>query len=888
MKIPELLVPVGGPQQLRAAIANGADAVYMSGNAFNARLNADNFSDNEIAHAIDLAHEYGVRVHITQNTLIKTEEMEAALNNAVKMYEYGADALIIQDRGLASAIKKIIPDMPLHMSTQGTVYDIEGVREAADAGFDRVILSRELSRDEIADICRAAKRELDTEIEIFVHGAICICYSGQCHMSDFIGGRSGNRGACAQPCRLPYSLFLNGRDTGAANYPLSPADMSLIKHLREISEIGVASLKIEGRMKSPEYVALVASKYRKYLDSIALGDEKEVTKQDIDELMQIFSRGSFTDAYFRGESGKQLMSDDLPKHHGLRIGEIVSADRKRGHAFIKLSSELSNGDGIEIRSQESSGKGAKQAALSAGGVITYIKQADAGRNSKNKNSRKSEKSKAAPALLKKAERGQTVEAGDIPALAKADGSVLRPGTPVYRISDASLNADTRASYEKLPQRVGIDIRFEAAEGERALLTASEHAASSEGGCVKVMSDAPLEKAIKKPADEENIKQRLHKTGGTPYKTDECEVCIKGEPVISAAELNAMRREALEKLTEKRIERSHRTYAPGACGIKDILKKYPDTEYAPERYRSSENRKTDITINVYMTDSSVEHTSQRVIDIIEALKKDDSMLKDMQRIRLNVPFRSAVDEKVIKAASGAGLHMTACLPAISKKTYSGDPVISSEDAEKLKELCTSGVLYGISAANPSQLMLFRSSAAGGAPEAPKIFFEESMNIYNAYTAERALARGMICGVVSHELHPSDMTSFGKTAAACEFSVWGRIPLMYTEHCPAGSSPVAGGVVGSKGHSCRNDIRSCCTEKDKKHYCRAGRYELVDRKGERFPLVLDDTTCRCTVMSFRKVDHTRRINELKSAGVNCFRINIFDEDTDEIMDILKYVR
>ena len=179
MKIPELLVPVGGPQQLRAAIANGADAVYMSGNAFNARLNADNFNDNEIANAIDLAHEYGVRVHITQNTLIKTEEMEAALNNAIKMYEYGADALIIQDRGLASAIKKIIPDMPLHMSTQGTVYDIEGVREAVNAGFDRVILSRELSRDEIADICRAAKRELDTEIEIFVHGAICICYSGQ-------------------------------------------------------------------------------------------------------------------------------------------------------------------------------------------------------------------------------------------------------------------------------------------------------------------------------------------------------------------------------------------------------------------------------------------------------------------------------------------------------------------------------------------------------------------------------------------------------------------------------------------------------------------------------------------------------------------------------------
>ena len=185
------------------------------------------------------------------------------------------------------------------------------------------------------------------------------------------------------------------------------------------------------------------------------------------------------------------------------------------------------------------------------------------------------------------------------------------------------------------------------------------------------------------------------------------------------------------------------------------------------------------------------------------------------------------------------------------------------------------------------MLFGSSAAGGEQETRRIFFEESMNIYNAYTAARALARGMIRGVVSHELDPSDMTSFGKTASACEFSVWGRIPLMYTEHCPAGSSPVAGGVASSKGHSHRNDMY-CCSEEDKKHYCRAGRYELADRKGERFPLVLDDSTCRCTVMSFRKADHTHRINELKSAGINCFRINIFDEDTDEIMDILKYVR
>ena len=582
------------------------------------------------------------------------------------------------------------------------------------------------------------------------------------------------------------------------------------------------------------------------------------------------------------------MSDDLPKHHGLKIGEIVSAERKRGHAFIKLSSELSNGDGIEIRSTGSASKGAKKAALSAGGVITYIKQADTAGKGKNKNGRRTGNSNAAPALLKKAERGQTVEAGDIPALAKADDALLRPGTPVYRISDASLNADARATYEKLPQRVGIDFIFEAAEGERASLTASEHAAGYEAEHVEVMSDAPLEKAVKKPTDAESIRQRLHKTGGTPYKAEECDVRIKGEPVISAAELNAMRREALEKLTEKRTESRHRAYTPDAQSVKEITEKYTCTEYDLKERQKSENRKSDITINVYMTDSSVPRASQRVLNIIEALKKDESLAQDMPRIRLNIPFRSAMDENVIKAAEGADLHLTACLPAISKKAYSGEPVISSEDTARIKELCASGALYGVSAANPSQLMLFKSSADGGAPGSPRIFFEESMNIYNAYTAERALARGMIRGVVSHELQPSDMMSFGKAAGACEFSIWGRIPLMYTEHCPAGSSPAAGGGAVKKGHSCRNDLSSCCSERYKKHYCRAGRYELADRKGERFPLVLDDSTCRCTVMSFRKVDHTRRIHELENAGIKCFRINIFDEETDEIMDILKYVR
>lgn len=886
MKIPELLVPVGGPDQLRAAIANGADAVYMSGSAFNARLNADNFSDDKISNAIDLAHEYGVRVHITQNTLVKTEEMEAALHNAVRMYEYGADALIIQDRGLASAIKKIIPDMPLHMSTQGTVYDADGMREAVEAGFDRIILSRELSHDEIASICSIAQNELNTEIEIFVHGAICICYSGQCHMSDFIGGRSGNRGVCAQPCRLPYELMLNGKNTGAAAYPLSPADMSLLEHLKEIAEIGVASLKIEGRMKSPEYVALVASTYRKYLDVIARGGIPHVEKKDVTALRQIFSRGSFTDAYYNGESGKLLMSDDTPKHHGLRIGELISADRKRGHAFIRLESELSNGDGIEIRPNNTSGVSYKHGG-SVGGIITYIKQADDSENKKNKKIKTDIKNKK-NILLKKAEKGQIVEAGDIPSIVKTDASVLRRGTPVYKISDAELNAKARTSYAKLPQRVGIDLVFSGSEGEYASLTVSEHNSSAERDCIKVLSDAPLEKAIKKPADEESIIERLRKTGGTPYNAISCSAEINGAPVISAAELNAMRRDALEKLTEMRVSRTHRSCSGSMSISKRLINETENAEgkaeYKPD-FNEVQNADIFVTINIYMTDGSPAGPARRAVEIISALNENSMNMPDNICYRINIPYKSVLDNKVITAAQSTGMRITACLPAISKASYSGVPVISDGDIEQLKRFCTEGKIYGISAANPSQLILLKNNAdCGGQPA--RIFFEESMNIYNAYTAECAHAHGMQCGVVSHELKPQDMHAFGITADICEFSVWGRIPLMYTEHCPAGSTPVARGNAENKSHSGKN-ISNCCSEHDKKHYCRAGRYDLVDRKGKKFHLVFDDCTCRCTVMSYKAIDCIRDIPMLKSVGINCFRVNIFDESIDEILDVIKRI-
>ena len=257
----ELLAPAGSRQALTAAVQSGADAVYLGGPQFGARYSAENFTIEEMKTWVDYCHLYGVDVHVTVNTLVKEKEIESLKEYLKQLNEIGVDALIVQDMGAVEIIKKTVPDMTLHASTQMTVTSLEGVKYLEDMGFSRVVLARELSEKEIEHICKNAK----AEIEVFVHGAICMCYSGQCLMSSILGGRSGNRGRCAQPCRLPYDLLENGK-TVKSGYVLSPKDMALVNDLGTLKRIGVTSLKIEGRLKRAEYVSAVVGVYRKYLD----------------------------------------------------------------------------------------------------------------------------------------------------------------------------------------------------------------------------------------------------------------------------------------------------------------------------------------------------------------------------------------------------------------------------------------------------------------------------------------------------------------------------------------------------------------------------------------------------------------------------------------------
>ena len=307
----ELLSPAGSPETVIAAVQNGADAVYLGVGDFNARRGAKNFTDEELEKAVRYCHIRGCKVYLTLNTLVNDREMGEALGAARLASDLGADGLIVQDLGLASVIRRSLPDIPLHASTQMSIHNLSGVEAAAEMGMTRVVLARELSLEQIRFITKHAS----VETEVFVHGALCFCHSGQCYMSSLIGRRSGNRGMCAQPCRMQYSL--GGR---MDDYPLSLKDNCLVEHLQELEEAGVASLKIEGRMKRPEYTAIVTEIYAK-----ALREHRKPTPEEMDRLEQTFSRQGFTQGYFNGDKADMF---GVREENDRDVEKLYAAARK--------------------------------------------------------------------------------------------------------------------------------------------------------------------------------------------------------------------------------------------------------------------------------------------------------------------------------------------------------------------------------------------------------------------------------------------------------------------------------------------------------------------------------------------------------------------------------
>ena len=344
----EVLAPAGSLEICKAVINAGAVAVYLGGDMFGARAYAGNLNNEEMLEALDYAHRAGCRIYLTVNTLLKHKEIEGQLISYIRpFYEHGLDAVIVQDLGVMRLIKKHFPDMDIHASTQMTQTGSLGAKLLWDMGAERVVTSREMTLTEIAQLHKDCP---DMEIESFVHGAMCYCYSGQCLMSSFRGGRSGNRGRCAQPCRLSYKVYdndsqINDKDN---SFALSPKDMCDLPILPDIIEAGVYSLKIEGRMKNVTYAAYVTSVYRHYVDEYIKYGRKgyKVTKKDIDNLCDIYNRGSFTTGFYNSKKGKEMMSYERPNHRGSEALKVVSNDKGRVTVTISTRQQYRKNESI--------------------------------------------------------------------------------------------------------------------------------------------------------------------------------------------------------------------------------------------------------------------------------------------------------------------------------------------------------------------------------------------------------------------------------------------------------------------------------------------------------------------------------------------------------------
>ena len=362
----ELLSPAGGFDSLIAAVQSGADAVYMGFGAFNARRSAKNFTDEEFASAVAYCHLRGVRVFLTLNTLLTDRELVQAAEALRKASAMGVDAILVQDWGLLTLAREIVPDVPLHASTQMSLFTLGGANEAAALGMERVVLARELNRDEVREICAGCP----AEIEIFIHGALCMCYSGQCEMSAVVGERSGNRGACAQPCRLPYGV--DGPCRGG--HPLSLKDANLSAYLAEMEEMGVDCLKLEGRMKRPEYVAVITGTYRRLID-----EKRRPTAEESRQLEQAFSRSGFTDGYWLGKKGPQMFGtrpENAPEPKELFAAARETYENGKENRRIPVDLRLTVRRGEPVR--------LSGACTASGGVTMAMAQGDIPEEARNR------------------------------------------------------------------------------------------------------------------------------------------------------------------------------------------------------------------------------------------------------------------------------------------------------------------------------------------------------------------------------------------------------------------------------------------------------------------------------------------------------------------------
>ena len=715
----ELLAPVGDWNCLKAAVQNGADAVYFGVEQFNARMYAANFNVEDMKQVIDYCKLRNVKTNLTLNTLLENSEFDNAVDLAKEAYKAGVDAIIVQDLGLAKYLIDNIPGLPIHASTQMTVHNLQGVLKLEKLGFDRVVLSRELSCEEIEYICKNCK----VEIETFIHGALCICYSGQCLFSSVVGGRSGNRGKCAGPCRLPYELISENAKTHERKsidkgYLLSTKDLCGIAYLPRLIQAGVKCFKIEGRMKSPEYVATVTRIYRKYIDMVLNNDDFIIDEKDINELMQVFNRGGFSDGHLDSKHNRNLIFPEKPSNMGIYLGTIKKYNSSKGHITLQLEEDLELGDSISVSNEASK----------------YL----------------------VSELMIKNVNQKKVSANTEVTIGRMKGNI-KVGDKVYRISSKALSDFAKASYDncenkKIPLNCTVTIKKNT--------PISMEISTNKNTCynelyssiyVKEISNMIPIDALKTPISVERVVKQISKTTNTPFSFENITVLLDdGLYVPSISTLNELRRTALEKVEQEILSRAKRT-------LLDLSKKSKESiTYTPNV------KNPEISVLFRQLDLDFDYTKlnkEKITNIYVSLEL----------------FISKKYSKVISYFSD-NYNLYIYVPSIIKTNYKNIALSTIEQAVMIYNI------KGFIVSNIGDFELLKKYSKDY-----EFIGNYTLNVFNNNTMEEYRKLGLSRITLSRELNQELIKEMlAKANINTEMIVYGNLPLMASSYCFLGET------------------------------------------------------------------------------------------------------
>lgn len=834
LRRPELLAPAGDWDCARAAVENGADAIYFGLERFNARMRAKNFTQADLPALMEFLHRRGVRGYVTFNTLVFTNELAEAEDYLRTIIASGVDAAIVQDIGVCRLIRALSPDFPIHCSTQMTITSAAGVEFARALGTQLVVLARENSIPEIEKIQAAQQASLATgpapgssvgpphlplPLEVFVHGALCVAYSGQCLTSEALGGRSANRGECAQACRMPYDLISDGHkvELGDRRYLLSPQDLAGIDVLPELVRAGVASLKIEGRLKSPEYVASITRVYRQALDkvmaSLAESSELRVASQSPPgdseslnsplstlnssaaryELQMAFSRGLYT-GWFRGTNNQELAHARFGTKRGVFLGEVTRVQNET--VALHLVAPLKPGDGIVFDA-------GRPDEREEGGRVYQVGPHAAARDGR-----------ASETVLRFGD-------GDI------DWRRVRAGQLVWKTNDPALDRELRGTFE------GTQIRFQrpiALEVHgRAGTPLTLIASDGDGHVVKVESSVPLATAEKQPLSAARLQEQLGRLGGTPFKLGGLKSWLEGSVILPVSELNCVRREAAAALEQLRV--------------------------APKRWQTSELRIPDFGLRI------AESRQPELIAVIRLLEQLDAAWNAGARTiycEFENPkrYRDAVARfRELQAEESANPKFAIRNPQ-SSSIWVAPPRIFKPGEEWILKQVRSCDADGYLVRNYDHLGFFAADRKRG---------DFSLNVANPWTADCFLARyGLERVTASYDLNIGQLEALLRAAPGAWFdlTIHQHMPMFHMEHC-----------VFCAFLSTGKDYRDCGRP------CDTHTVTLRDRVGAELPLKAD-AGCRNTVFNNRAQTGAEYVGRLLELGARSFRVEFVNESADQV--------